>query len=115
MKYTQYLIDKKDKLNFKIDLQRQPEKNKKTHRNISRITLDNTNDGNIFDILKHSIRKENSQFIQSSEELQLFWKDMDGDLIMIQNNDGLQIAMSEMVGPLYRLNVIVGKEENKGG
>ena len=38
MKYTQHLIDKKDKLNFKIDLRRQPEKIRK-HIEISLVSL----------------------------------------------------------------------------
>ena len=45
-------------------------------------------------------------------EIFITWRDNDGDMVTIENDEDLMIAKAEMQGHLYKINVII-KNENK--
>ena len=47
------------------------------------------------------------------KEIFITWRDHDGDMITIKNDEDLMIAKTEMQGHLYKINVTIKNENNK--
>ena len=104
-------------LSFKISLYRHEygSSGGLTKQEVRRLAIDRE----VSTSFKHLKEKLVNKFpvLLSPSEYSVMWKDSDKELIIIEDNDDLKIALADMKGPVYYLDVQFTsrhKEENSG-